>query len=197
MQSLQHSHCRLKHVGTTHSTAFGQRTRGAVSQGNGTAAVAAWCSRSSGTSSEKTCQYQKCCCVTANCLTNLDLICLQVDGATLLDLKMEDLAEIAPGATRAETKLLRRIIRDIQVATEVSLQQLSTENEGLLRQLNKWFPGKFRTAIGTPLYVHDETTVVRAAHKVISMLDVVVMLWCVITCHCMRRLPEMLSSKSS
>ena len=94
---------------------------------------------------------------------------------------MEDLAEIAPDATRAETKLLLRSIRDIQVATEVSLQQLSTENEGLLRQLNKWFSGKFRTATGTPLYAHDETTVVRAAHKVILVLDVLVMLWCVIT----------------
>ena len=91
---------------------------------------------------------------------------MQVDGAALRDLNMEDIAEIAPGATRAETKLLLRSIRDMQVATEVSLQQLSTENEGLLRQLNKWFPGKFRTAIGTPLYAHDETTVVRATHKV-------------------------------
>ena len=89
---------------------------------------------------------------------------------------MEDIAEIALDATRAETRLLLRIIRDIKAATEVSLQQISTENEGLLRQLNKWFPGKFRTATGTPMYAHDDTTVVRAAHKVISVLDVVVML---------------------
>ena len=140
----------------------------------------------------------KCCCVTANRLTNLASIYLQIDGAALRDLKVEDIAEIAPRATRAESKLLLRVIQDIQVATEVSLHQLSTENEGLLRQLNKWFPGKFRTAIGTPLYAHDETTVVQATHKVISVLGVLVMMsWCVITCHCMCRLQDKLLSKSS
>ena len=110
---------------------------------------------------------------------------------------MEDMADIAPGATRAETKLLLRSIRDIQAATEVSLQQLSTENEGLLRQLNKWFPGKFRAAVAEPLYSHDDTTVVRSTHKVISVLDVLAMLWCVITVDSMHRLLEKLWSKSS
>ena len=110
---------------------------------------------------------------------------------------MEDIVEIAPDATRAETKLLLRSIRDMQAATEVSLQQLSTENEGLLRQLNKWFSGKFRTAIGTPLYAHEETTVVQSTHKVISVLDVLAMLWCVITGDPMHRLLEKLLSKSS
>ena len=140
---------------------------------------------------------EKCCCFTAERLANLTLICVQVDGTALRDLKMEDIGEVAPDATRAESKLLLRSIRDIQVATEVSLQQLSTENEGLLRQLNKWFPGKFRTAIATPVYAHEETTVVRSTHKVISVLDVLVMLWCAITGDPMRRLLEKLLSKSS
>ena len=71
---------------------------------------------------------------------------------------------------------LLRSIQDIRVATEVSLHKLPTENEGLLRQLNMWFPGRFRTATGTPLYAHDETTVVQATHKVILALDLSVML---------------------
>jgi len=49
--------------------------------------------------------------------------------------------------------------------TQISLLSLSTENEGLLQQLNTWFPGRFRAAVGTPLYAHDDTTVVQATHK--------------------------------
>ena len=101
------------------------------------------------------------------CLTTFTFVCLQINGAVLRDLKIGDIAEIAPRATRVERKLLLRTIQDIQAATEVSLQKLSTENEGLLRQVNELFPGKFRTATGTPLYAHDDTTVVQAKHKVI------------------------------
>ena len=82
----------------------------------------------------------------------------------------EDVQEYAPQCTRVECKLLLRRIQDITAVTEVSLQvplqNLSTDHDGLLRQLNMWFPGKFRAALGTPLYVHDDTTVVRATHKV-------------------------------
>ena len=119
---------------------------------------------------------EKRCCVTAKCLTTLTLICLQINGADLRDLNMKDIAAIAPRATRVERKLVLRTIQEIQVATEVSLRKLSTENEGLLRQLNELFPGKFRTATGTPLYAHGDTTVVQATHKVIAVLDVLVML---------------------
>ena len=122
---------------------------------------------------------EKCCCVTTKCLSTLTFICLQINGAVLRDLKTQDILDIAPRATRVESKLLLRTVKDMQVATEVSLQKLSTENEGLLRQLNTWFAGNFRTATGTPLYAHDETTVVQAIHKVISVLDLLVMLFVV------------------
>ena len=81
-------------------------------------------------------------------------------------MSMEEIPQVAPGATRVEYKVLWRSIQDIEAATQISLQSLSTENEGLLRQLNNWFPGKFRAAVGTPLYAHDDTTVLRATHKV-------------------------------
>jgi len=44
---------------------------------------------------------------------------------------------------------------------------------GLLRQLNAWFPGEFRSIADPPLYARDDTTVVRATHKVSTMLGVV------------------------
>ena len=83
-------------------------------------------------------------------------------------MSMEDVLELSPHATRAECKLLQRIIRDKR-ATQIYLQNLSTENEGLLRQLNTLFPGKFRAAVGAPLYMHDDTTVVQSTHKVSSV----------------------------
>ena len=119
---------------------------------------------------------EKCDCVRAKCLANLTFIGLQINGAVLRQLKMGDIAEIAPRATRVERKLLLRTIQDIRIATEVSLRKLSTENEGLLRQLNEWFPGNFRTATGTPLYAHEDTTVVQATHKVVAVLDLLLML---------------------
>ena len=94
---------------------------------------------------------------------------MQIDGATLRGLKPEDIEDIAPGVTRVEKKLLLRSIQDMTAVAEVSLYDVSTDNEGLLRQLNTWFPGKFRAASGDPLYAHDETKVVLATHKVSSM----------------------------
>ena len=79
---------------------------------------------------------------------------------------MQDLVDISPQSTRIERKLLLRYIQDIEAAAQVTLDSLSTEHEELRRQLNVWFPGKFRAASGTPLYTHDDTTVVRATHKV-------------------------------
>jgi len=99
-----------------------------------------------------------------------------IDGADLRDMEMQDIAEIATRATSAERKLLLRIIHDIQVPLGASLQSLPQENEGLLRQLNAWFPGKFRAAIGTPLYGHDETTLVQATHKTAGEVVVKVVL---------------------
>ena len=81
---------------------------------------------------------------------------------------MEALSEMAPDATRAECKLLLRSTRDMETSAKSALQ-LSTTNEGLLQQLNMWFPGKFRAAVGEPLYAHDDTTVVQATHKVSSI----------------------------
>ena len=81
-------------------------------------------------------------------------------------MNMEEILQISPSSTRAECKALLRSIANIEAATELSVQNLSTDHDGLLRQLNMWFPGKFRAALGTPLYVHDDTTVVRATHKV-------------------------------
>ena len=81
---------------------------------------------------------------------------------------MGDIQEISPLACRIECKLLLCIIRDMTTTTQISLLSLLTENEGLLKQLNTWFPGRFRAAVGTPLYAHDDTTVVRATHKVSS-----------------------------
>ena len=94
---------------------------------------------------------------------------MQIDGATLQGLKPEDISDIVPGATRVETKLLLRGIKDMTAVAEISLHNVSTDNEGLLRQLNTWFPGKFRAASGNPLYAHDETKVVLATHKVSSV----------------------------
>jgi len=88
-----------------------------------------------------------------------------INGATLRDMNMVDIEEISPRASRVECKLLLRIIRDMTTTTQISLLGLSTENEGLLEQLNTWFPGRFRAAVGTPLYAHDDTTVVQATHK--------------------------------
>ena len=98
----------------------------------------------------------------------LESIWLQIDGATLRDMSMEEILQVSPRATRVECKLLLRIIRDMTTITQISLLSLSTGNEGLLQQLNTWFPGRFRAAVGTPLYAHDDTTVVRATHKVSS-----------------------------
>ena len=42
----------------------------------------------------------------------------------------------------------------------------------LLRQLNAWFPGEFRSIKDSPLYAREDTTVVQATHKVSEMLFV-------------------------
>ena len=95
-------------------------------------------------------------------------IWLQIDGPTLRDMDMGVLSQMAPEATRAECKLLLRSTRDMETSANMLLQ-LSTTNEGLLHQLNMWFPGKFRAAVAEPLYAHDDTTVVQATHKVSSI----------------------------
>ena len=41
---------------------------------------------------------------------------------------------------------------------------------GLLRHLNVWFPGEFRSNKDPPLHARNDTTVVQATHKVSSML---------------------------
>ena len=48
--------------------------------------------------------------------------------------------------------------------------QNATNTGGLLRHLNVWFPGEFRSNKDPPLHARNDTTVVQATHKVSAML---------------------------
>ena len=104
---------------------------------------------------------------------------------------MEQVREISPGHTRVEYKLLLRRIKDLQgvsqvfsrfcLASYISIYSVSSafasqdpsNMRGLLRQLNTWFHGEFRSIAEPALYARDDTTVVQATHKVSAMLVVV------------------------
>ena len=115
----------------------------------------------------------------------------QVNGSGLVRLDQEELREISPESTRVQRKLLLKTIRALEATSQVSpwlgpapecscgivprthlrpdldcvLQNLSSTG-ALFRELNVWFPGKFRSIADTPLHENGDTIVVAAIHKV-------------------------------
>jgi len=96
---------------------------------------------------------------------------MNITGKDLQGMSLEDVQEISPNRTRAECKLLVRQIKQIQ-----AISQNASNTGSLLRQLNAWFSGEFRSITDPPLYARDDTTVVQATHKASGQVAVKVVL---------------------